>query len=145
MGNSDRYSVLQEQFVDSPLLQLIKNGLINEGKTKGRRYSDEIKKFALTLHFYSPRAYNFVRKFVPLPNKSLISKWVGSVNGDPGILTPVPQYLKEESEKEDHFKDMGLKRITLQLLLSQASIIPEDFAYILQGSYGYTRRTFIHH
>lgn len=39
-----------------------------------RRYSDEIKEFALTLYFYSPKAYKYVRSIVPLPNPSLIKK-----------------------------------------------------------------------
>ncbi len=32
-----------------------------------RRYSDEIKEIALTLYFYSPRAYKYVRSLIPLP------------------------------------------------------------------------------
>ncbi|EFN79063.1 hypothetical protein EAI_03846 [Harpegnathos saltator] len=31
---------------------------------KGYRYSDEIKKFAVTLHFYSPKAYNYCREIL---------------------------------------------------------------------------------
>jgi len=41
---------------------LFKNEWQNRKKSrKGCRYSDEIKKFALTLHFYSPKAYSYCR------------------------------------------------------------------------------------
>ena len=40
----------------------------------GRRFSDEIKEFALTLYFYSPKAYKYVRSIVPLPNPSFMKK-----------------------------------------------------------------------
>lgn len=38
----------------------------NEAKNKGRkscgsRYDEKLKSFALTLHYYSPKAYNYVR------------------------------------------------------------------------------------
>ena len=45
-----------------------------KSKPSGRRYSDEIKEFALTLYFYSPKAYKYVRSIIPLPNPSLIRK-----------------------------------------------------------------------
>ena len=33
----------------------------NCNKTTGRRYTKEMKQLALTLHYYSPKAYNFCR------------------------------------------------------------------------------------
>ena len=33
----------------------------NERGATGRRYSEEFKQFALTVYFYSPKAYNFLR------------------------------------------------------------------------------------
>ena len=47
----------------------------------GRRYTDDIKEFSLTLYFYSPKAYEYVRSIIPLPNPSLIRKWSSSVSG----------------------------------------------------------------
>ena len=39
-------------------LEMIQNQLSNQNRDpKGRRYSNEVKRFALNLHFYSPRAY----------------------------------------------------------------------------------------
>lgn len=41
---------------------LFENQLKNRGrKPGGHRYDDKLKSFALTLHYYSPKAYNYVR------------------------------------------------------------------------------------
>ena len=39
---------------------LFTNELKNSKKGKNSRYSDSIKQFAVSLHFYSPRAYEYV-------------------------------------------------------------------------------------
>lgn len=54
-------NLLLDQF-DGMTLELFKNQLKNSKKlSHGRRYTDEFKKFALTLHYNSPKAYNFCR------------------------------------------------------------------------------------
>lgn len=47
----------------------------------------ELRSFALTLHFYSPAAYNYVRKTFKkcLPHPSTIHKWYSIIDGSPGI------------------------------------------------------------
>lgn len=51
--------VLENEF-ESIQLEFLKNELTNQRrKPTGCRYSDGIKKFALTLHYYSPKAYKF--------------------------------------------------------------------------------------
>ena len=51
---------LLEQF-SGTFKTLIENEIENN-KLKTRTYSDELKKFASTVHFYSPRAYLYLRK-----------------------------------------------------------------------------------
>lgn len=43
--------------------------------------------FALTLQFYSTKAYNYVRETFEcaLPHPSTITKWYSSINGEPGF------------------------------------------------------------
>lgn len=54
-------NILLDQF-DGMTLELFKNQLKNAKKlSHGRRYTDEFKRFALTLHYNSPKAYNFCR------------------------------------------------------------------------------------
>lgn len=58
------------------------------GKKAGP-YEEAVRKFSFTLHYYSPRAYNFIRsKFNNnLPNISCIRNWVSNSTGggEPGV------------------------------------------------------------
>lgn len=54
-------NVLLVQFYGT-ILELFKNQIKNAKKlSHGRRYTDEFKRFALKLHYNSPKAYNFCR------------------------------------------------------------------------------------
>lgn len=66
-----------------------------KGQTVAPSYSPELRTFALTLHFYSPQAYRYVRKVFNtcLPHPRTISKWYSSVEGEPGFTTSVFQAL----------------------------------------------------
>lgn len=69
---------------------------LSEGK-EHQKYSEAIRKFALTLRYYSPRAYEYVRsKFSNnLPSDSVIRSWYAnsSANGEPGISAEGMQCL----------------------------------------------------
>ena len=74
--------------------ELISNHFSNMNrKRNGVRYVD-VKKFALTLHFYSPRAYEYVRKVFRLPHPRSIRAWTSSVRCEPGFFDDVFQHLK---------------------------------------------------
>lgn len=108
VGNSQLFEILENTFQGLPILPILKSQVANVGKAKNRRrYTTEIKEFALTLFFYSPKSYKFMRKYLYLPHKSIITKWISSVNGNPGLLTDVFKYLEENSHKE-HFKEVAL-------------------------------------
>lgn len=51
---------------------------------KGQEVKENVKNFAVTLHFYSPRAYSFVRKTFgnQLPHPRSITRWYASVEGN---------------------------------------------------------------
>ena len=76
---------LQSTF-ENKHLQFLYNFKNLKASPSGRRYSDEIKEFAVTLYFYSPKAYKYVRSIIPLPNQSLIRKWSTSFKCDPGFI-----------------------------------------------------------
>lgn len=87
--------------------------LLQKGKDEGvhsgqRRYSPLMKQFAHTLYFYSPKAYNFLRKQFVLPNGRTIRKWLSSLNCHPGILGEVLEFLKKEVHDKPHFKNCAL-------------------------------------
>lgn len=52
-----------------------------------QKFSPCLRSFALTLSFYSPRAYNFVRDTFnkSLPHLGTISKWYQTIDGTPGF------------------------------------------------------------
>lgn len=56
-------------------------------KSNNAKYSPAIRSFALTLQFYSAKAYNYVRKTFKnlLPNPATIKKWFSVVGGEPGF------------------------------------------------------------
>jgi hypothetical protein len=64
--------VLRNNFEGFPL-ELFQNEATNSQITSNRqRYSQQMKEFPLTLYFYSPKAFNFVRSKLSLPHSSTI-------------------------------------------------------------------------
>ena len=59
----------------------------NWGKFIPRTYSPDLRYFSLTLHYYSPRAYTYVRESFNscLPHPKTIYKWYKTVDGEPGF------------------------------------------------------------
>lgn len=75
--------------------------VLKNGKT-GKSFDVDIRKFAQTLHFYSPRAYRYVREHFEnrLPSTRSIQKWYEGINGEPGItfeaITAIGKKTAEE-------------------------------------------------
>lgn len=67
---------------------------------RGRRYSEEMKKFATTLHYYSPRAYEYMSKMFPMPSTRVIRAWLKAVDGWPGFTAEVLDDLRRK-HKDD--------------------------------------------
>lgn len=63
-------------------------------------FSDELRKFSITLQFYSNKAYNFVRKQFKnvLPHPKTISKWYQVINGQPGFSKEAFMTIKSKAE-----------------------------------------------
>ena len=75
---------------------------------RGRRYSDFVKEFAVTLNYYSPKAYEYVRSVIPLPQPSLIRKWSSIVECNPGFFKESFESLKKEALVSPEKKDCCL-------------------------------------
>ena len=94
---------------DSMQLALFKNVQKNSKRSsKGRRYSDEVKEFAVTLQYYSTKAYNNVRSILPLLHPSLIQEWSRSINCEPGFFTEAFETLKNECKGNNEKRDCCL-------------------------------------
>lgn len=73
------------------------------------RYPADLKAFALTLNFYSAKAYNYVRDTFDchLPSPRTIRNWYNCVDGSPPKPTQGLSSLREakhESSREDRRK-----------------------------------------
>ena len=89
--------------------ELFENQRKNTGRaTYGYRYSFKTKQFALTLHYYSPKAYDFVHKLLALPHPSSIRTWAASVDCEPGYLTNVINAISSVVEKKPSMSDVVL-------------------------------------
>lgn len=66
-----------------------------------KSYDEDVRAFGLTLHFYSPRAYNYVRdKFNNnLPCISTIRNWYSSLNASPGFTTESFDVLRKRANE----------------------------------------------
>ena len=101
--------VLQATFsgVPSELMQRMLNCKTSTGK--GHAYCDELQAFAMTLQFYSAKAYDFVRETfdLALPHPRSLRTWYSHINGELGftkcafdaisaqVLTGFPRILKK--------------------------------------------------
>lgn len=68
---------------------------LKNGKTT-LSYTPTFRSFAFTLHFYSPKAYNYLRSVFGqhLPAPSTIRSWYSSIDGSPGISQDALNELK---------------------------------------------------
>lgn len=92
--------MLNQTFEGVPL-QLMKRVRSSKKSGKGRVYSPELKSFALTLQFYSSKAYPFLRKTftLALPSQSQIRRWYSKIPADPGFTEPAFNALKLKAEE----------------------------------------------
>lgn len=86
----------------------------------GKSISPELRKFALTLHYYSPSAYLYLRKIFSkaLPHISTIRKWYTTINGLPGLTM---ESFRAISNKVQEMKDNG-KNLYGSLIIDEMSI-----------------------
>lgn len=68
-----------------------------------KQYDESVRAFALTLHFYSPRAYGFVRtKFNKhLPDVSVLRSWASNCTGygEPGINVEALRVIGKKADE----------------------------------------------
>lgn len=85
--NDDQANFLQSTNVTTR--ELCARQQKNKNKISTSKYSPALRTFALTLYYYSTKAYNYVRKIFncSLPHPHTIHKWYKSFNGSPGFTT----------------------------------------------------------
>lgn len=91
--------------LDQGTKELVKREIRKKKKLPvNKTYNVALRQFALSLHFYSPKAYNYVRyKFYnSLPHPKTISRWYQSVHGEPGIITEALEAIKRRANSVSH-------------------------------------------
>ena len=96
-------------------LKLLKKSLDNQ-----RDYDESIRKFALTLHFYSAKAYKFVHEQFnkALPHENTLYKWCCKLNGKPGFTEESFNYIRETIVKN---KEQG-KELVFSLSMDEMKL-----------------------
>lgn len=98
----------EEYFEGFDNMQLVDK--LKEGKLKGK-YPPEIRQFALTLSFYSQKAYEYVRNIlgVDLPARSTMQSWYSVIDGKPGVTKEALEAVRlvieadKKHNKESYF------------------------------------------
>lgn len=74
----------------------------NQNKKMREKYDAQLKTFALTLHFYSPRAYNYMRKKFDLclPHPRTLRGWYQNVDCRPGITKEAIETIKHVAKEK---------------------------------------------
>ena len=105
--SDEQYDLLENNF-SSVAKQLFNDPLRNSEGSHGNRYCTATKQFAVTLHYYSPKAYNFVRRVMHLPHEKHICKWNSPVNCEPGFLSDVIELLGKRAKCDKMLQDVVL-------------------------------------
>ncbi|GFN85408.1 THAP domain protein [Plakobranchus ocellatus] len=98
----EKHELLTSSF-DNKALMLIENELSTTQieSTNGMRYSDELKKFAISLNNYSSQAYNFVRQYLSLPHPSTLQKWAAARSGNPDCVIELSKTFDKQDGMEE--------------------------------------------
>ena len=123
--------MLESQFSGVPLelmkrMIFVKESSSGEGKVKGggkgkgKKYSDELVAFALTLQFYSSKAYDYVRKTfdLALPAQQDIRRRYAKIEADPGFTEPAFTELRKKTEEAK----LAGKEVICSLMLDEMAI-----------------------
>lgn len=113
-------NVLRSNF-SGVTLKLVQRMLkTKKNKQNNDKYDPSLRSFALTLQFYSTKAYNYVRDTLgfSLPHLSTVRRWYGGVDGSPGFTKDVFESLKKKAEIA---KGEG-KEILCSLMMDEMSI-----------------------
>ena len=102
MLSDNAFTDLEQSYAGVPMT-LIKRTLKNVKSAKRNRkqirskFPKELRSFALTLQFYSTKAYMYVRKVfgLALPALSTIRKRIGNVKCEPGFSDTSFNFLKK--------------------------------------------------
>ena len=94
-----------------------------------KEYDADVRCFALTLHYYSPKAYNYVRSVWnnALPAPSTIRKWYQNLDGEAGITKQALEAIQLRSR--DSSKPVLVNLVIDEMAIRQQRIFLNDRFY----------------
>jgi DNA transposase THAP9 len=128
----------KELHILKDLTKLQKDMLINcTSGPKKNVYSPELKAFALSLNFFSPKAYDYVRKTFNscLPHSRTLSRWYKCIDGKAGFTEEAFIALKKAVE----LKSLHNQKLICNLAIDEIHIRPHvepdgETGYVYNGS-----------
>ena len=105
---------------DQGVKEFVERAIRNGKKMSKRKYPAALHSFAITLHFYSPRAYNYVREKMnmALPAPSVLRSWYNSIDGEPGFTSESFMSLKYKVEKAN----IENKKVIVSLIIDEMGL-----------------------
>jgi hypothetical protein len=115
------FEILKESSdkIPSQVIQRLFNNKLNPG-VKRKLYSNELRTFAVTLNFYSAKAYSYVRQHFDLclPHESTIRRWYSAVKANTGFTEEAFKTLEIKVKEEESKK----KEVLVSLVFDEVSI-----------------------
>ncbi len=115
------FEILKESSnkIPSQLIQRLFDSKLNPG-IRRKLYSNELRTFALTLNFYSRKAYCYVRDNFDLclPHESTIRRWYSTVKAGTGFTEEAFKTLEIKVKEEESKK----KDVLVSLVFDEVSI-----------------------
>ena len=110
-------------------VKLIKDLLSH--RSKNAKYSGEVKDFAVTLFYYSPKAYEFLARFFMLPSSRSVRRFVGSSDCYPGFQTPAFEELQRPcGDKNCADSSVGVDAMSTEELIQINAELEKTFECI---------------
>ena len=113
--------MLERTFSGVPL-EVMKRIVSHKHKKLSRKsYPPELRAFALTLQFYSTKAYKYVRENfnLALPHPGVIRRWYQSIDGEPGFTSEALSALRARVQK---MKEDGNGEVICSLMIDEMAI-----------------------
>jgi len=110
----------------------------NLGKQIPNKYSPAIRQFALSLHFFSVKAYQYVREQFNtiLPHPRTLSKWYSHLNAEPGFTSESLNILELKVKYSPHavFGSLVMDEIAIRQHLEYDSSTGKYYGRVDMGS-----------
>lgn len=126
--STDALDVIEKSFSGVPM-ELMRRILLNnrantKSKNSRKAYPVELKRFAMTLQFYSTKAYEYVRKSfnLALPATSTIRAWLSKIDCSPGFTKPA---LDSLAMRATQYREKTGQELLCCLLLDEMSLKTE--------------------